>query len=566
MPANIPVMNHSSSDTPSVSPASTKREQLSLTTKLAFGAGDMGPAITANVLVFFLLYFFTQVAGLPPGLAGSILMIGKISDAINDPVVGILSDRTRSRWGRRLPWMLYGAIPFGILFVLQWIVPQFSDNDAANNWWLFAYYILIGILFNIAFTAVNLPYTALTPELTQDYNERTSLNSFRFAFSIGGSILSLVVARVIFGAYPEDGLQQYFILGLVSTVISVIAIFWCILGIQERGARPFLQNRPKKNLGILLTVVGALSIGYGIARLIPASAQFLGGTENAVLAAVLAMLIGVQVVAFGLTLILAKPETNLSDRKAARQREQVRTTPTLSFREQLQIAFQNKPFLSVIGIYLCSWLGVQLTASVLPYFVVSWMGLSDATFTVVALAVQGTALVMLFFWNLVSARVGKRAVYFMGMSLWIVAQAGLFFLQPGQIALMYVLAVLAGFGVSVAYLIPWSMVPDVIELDELNTGQRREGIFYGFMVLLQKIGLALGLFLVGQALELAGFIESAAGEPAPEQPASALLAIRIAIGPLPTLFLIIGLILAYFYPITREVHSEILLRLREREE
>ena len=110
----------------------------------------------------------------------------------------------------------------------------------------------------------------------------------------------------------------------------------------------------------------------------------------------------------------------------------------------------------------------------------------------------------------------------------------------------------------------WSMIPDVIELDELNTGQRREGIFYSFMVLLQKFGLALALFLVGQALELAGFIERPPGGEIPIQPDSALLAIRVAIAPLPTVFLVIGIVLAYFYPITKEKHAEILLKLKER--
>ena len=99
-------------------------KKLNLKTKLAYGAGDLGPAITANISVFFLLVFFTNVAGIPAGLAGSILMVGKIWDAVNDPFVGVLTDKTESkRWGRRLPWLLYGAIPFGIFFFLQWIVP-----------------------------------------------------------------------------------------------------------------------------------------------------------------------------------------------------------------------------------------------------------------------------------------------------------------------------------------------------------------------------------------------------------------------------------------------------------
>ncbi len=467
-------MSHSSpSDVP-------RREKLSFATKLAYGAGDLGPAITANIGVFFALFFFTNVAGLSAGLAGSILMIGKIWDAVNDPMVGVLSDRTSSPWGRRLPWMLYGAVPFGIFFFLQWVVPPLTQ------WGLFWYYVIIAIFFNSFYTAVNLPYTALTPELTQDYDERTSLNSFRFTFSIGGSILSLFLALGVFSLLKIELQQQYLVLAGICTVASVLPLFWCVWGVRDR---------------VLATEA---------------------------------------------------------------RRIETETEEQIPVLQQLRIAFTNRPFLFVAGIYLCSWLGVQVTASILPYFVVNWMGLSEAEFNLVAIAVQGTALLMLYVWSAVSERVGKKAVYYMGMILWIIAQAGLFFLQKGQIGWMYFLAVLAGFGVSVAYLIPWSMMPDVIELDELQTGKRREGIFYAFMVFLQKMGLALGLFLVGVALESAGFKERIAGQGIPVQPDSALLAIRIAIGPLPMVALILGLILAYFYPITREVHAEILLKLSER--
>ena len=236
--------------------------------------------------------------------------------------------------------------------------------------------------------------------------------------------------------------------------------------------------------------------------------------------------------------------------------------PSISFSEQLKIVFRNRPFLYVIGIYLCSWLGVQLTASILIYFVVSWMRLPENAFPQFAIAVQGTALVMLFVWKAVSDRLGKKAVYFLGMGLWIIAAIGLYYLQPGQVTELYLLAILAGFGVSVAYLIPWSMIPDVIELDELETGQRREGVFYAFMVLLQKFGLAFGIFIVGLVLQHAGFIERVAGQPIPVQPERALVAIRFAIGPLPAIILILGMILTYFYPITQEYHREILIKLQ----
>jgi glycoside/pentoside/hexuronide:cation symporter, GPH family len=467
---------------------SKKNNKLNFSTKLAYGAGDLGPAITANVSIFFLLVFFTNIAGIPAGMAGSILMIGKIWDAINDPFVGYLTDKTKSkRWGRRLPWLLYGAVPFGVFFFLQWIVPQFGSGQN-NTWALFWYYVVIGIFSQVFYTVVNLPYTAMTPELSQDYDERTSLNSFRFTFSIGGSIFSLILARIIFGAIP-DRQQQYVVLAAICGVISVASLYWCVFGTRKR------------------------------------------------------------VLAFEAKRIQTEEES------------------AIPLKEQLKIVFTNIPFLYVIGVYLFSWLAVQITASVMPYFVVNCMGLKDSDVPTVMIGVQGTALLMLFVWGALSKRVGKKIVYFSGMSLWILAAIGLYFLKPGQIGLMYLLAVMAGFGVSTAYLIPWSMIPDVIELDELQTGQRREGIFYGFMVLLQKFGLALGIYLVGLSLQISGFKETVAGSGiSPVQPESALQAIRIAVGPIPLISLILGLVLTFFYPITREKHAQILLELKQRQE
>lgn len=129
---------------------------------------------------------------------------------------------------------------------------------------------------------------------------------------------------------------------------------------------------------------------------------------------------------------------------------------------------------------------------------------------------------------------------------------------------MYALAVFMAIGISVAYLVPWSTLPDVIDLDELHSGQRREGMFYSFMAQLQKIGIALALLLVGKSLDWAGFIATKAGQPTPIQPESALWAIRWAIAPVPALLLTLSLALAYFYPVTRQAHAEIFLKLKER--
>jgi glycoside/pentoside/hexuronide:cation symporter, GPH family len=463
-------------------------EKINLSTKLAFGAGDLGAAITAMIGISYLSPFLTDVAGLNPNLAGKTQLVGKVWDAVNDPMVGVLSDRTQSSQGRRYPWMIWGAIPFGIFFFLQWIVPHFSGNESANQSALFWYYTATSILFNAFYTVVNLPYTALTAELTQDYDERTSLNSFRFSFSIGGSILALLIGLAASLVFPSDQKQQYLVMAAICAIISVLPIYWCVWGTKKRAQAVAKQH----------------------------------------------------------------PET-----------EQVVSIPLL---QQLKIVFSNRPFLFVVGIYLCSWLAVQLTAGIIPYFVVSWMRLPKWHVSLVLLAVQGTAMSMLFVWSAISRRFGKQAVYYMGMSLWIIAQVGLYFLQPGQVVLMYAMAVMAGFGVSTAYLVPWSMLPDVIELDELQTGQRREGIFYSFMVFLQKISLGIAVNLVLQRLGAAGYLKPTPEIPVPIQPTAVLDVIRISIGPMSAIALIIGVVLTYFYPITREMHAEILLKLKQRKE
>ncbi|NET31770.1 MAG: MFS transporter [Cyanothece sp. SIO1E1] len=450
---------------------------LNLTTKLSYGVGELTSEITSSILVFFILFYLTNVAGLNPALAGSAILISKVWDAINDPMVGWLSDRTRSPLGRRYPWMLIGAVPMGITFFLIWVIPNI-DSQIGLLW----YYSAIALLFYTAYTAVVLPYSTLVAELTQRYDERTKLVSYKAAFSIGGSIVGLMLAQLIF-ALVEHERHQYLILGGICSILAILAAYVCVVGTYRR----FQWMQTQRNVD--------------------------------------------------------------------------RQIEHFSLWQQIQIAFNTRPFLYVVGLYLCSWLGVQVTAAILPYFVVDWMGLADTHFTQMAIAVQGTALLMMAFWSWAGQRLGKQTIYCLGIPLTLIAQAGLFLLQPGQIGWMYALAVMAGAGLATAYIVPWSMLPDVVDLDELNTGYRREGIFYGFAVQVQKIAVAIALFMVGKILDWSGFITKVADQPPPVQPDSALQAIRWLIGPLPSMVLIGGLILAFSYPITRQVHDEIVLKL-----
>ncbi|ACK71782.1 major facilitator superfamily MFS_1 [Gloeothece citriformis PCC 7424] len=456
-------------------------EGLDLKTKLAYGVGELSNALPSNISIFFFLFFLTNVAGLNAGLVANIVLVSKLWDAINDPLIGWFSDRIRSPFGRRYPLMVLGAIPLGFFFALIWFVPSVPNQNL-----LFFYYLIVGFFYDISFTSVVLPLNTLASELTQKYHERTTLVSFKSAFAIGGSIFSLILAQLIF-SFIDDKKQQFLTLGVTAGIIAIAVIYLCVAGTYHRY-QLIQKTRP------------ALS---------------------------------------------ASP-------------------PDLPFWQQLKIVFSNRPFLFVMGIYLCSWLSLQTVGVILSYFVINWMGLPETHFTQMALAVQGTALGMMFVWSFLSRKIGKKEIFCLAIPVTVIAITGLFFLQPGQIVLMYLIGVMAGLGLSAAYIVPWSMLPDVVDLDELNTGYRREGVFYGFMVQLQKLGIALGLFLVGKILEASGYISTTSEQSNIVQPESALWAIRLIIAPIPALLLIIALVLAFFYPITKSVHDKILLQLFEK--
>ncbi|MDJ0599638.1 MAG: glycoside-pentoside-hexuronide (GPH):cation symporter [Crocosphaera sp.] len=449
--------------------------KLKFSTKLAYGIGELSGSLPSNILVFFFLFFLTDIAGLKPGVAGIIVMIGKIWDAINDPLIGWFSDRTRSRFGRRYPWMILGSIPLGFSCVLLWTIAPSNDQTIQ-----IIYYTIIALVFYTAFTAVLLPYSALSAELTQDYNDRTNLISFRSAFSIGGSILSLILAELIF-SWVNNEQKQYLILGLMAGLIAIISIYISVFGTYQRYTK-VTQSYPNYH-----------------------------------------------------------------------------RSSSLSFKEKFRLILTNFPFICVMMIYLCSWLSVQTIAAILPYFVINCMGLTEEHFTRMAIAVQGTALMMMMVWNYLSHRLGKKVIYLMGIPFTIIAELGLFLLQPDQVTLMYIIAILAGIGIATAYIVPWSMLPDVVDLDQLKTGERREGIFFAFVVQLQKIGIAVALFVVGKILDSAGYVPGSPGQ----QPDTALWAIRMIIGPLPITLLIISLVFAYLYPITQTIHQDILSKIYE---
>jgi GPH family glycoside/pentoside/hexuronide:cation symporter len=440
--------------------------------KLIFSTGDLSTSIPLAILMFYQLYFLTDVAGLRPDYAAWAVGLSRIWDAINDPLFGVFSDRLRTRWGRRRVLLLFGALPLGLSFMLMWIVPPFAPLGLA------AYYTLVYILFDTAFTAVHLGYNALTPELTQDYDERSSLNGYRMVFSISGTLGAIILATVL-SWYMTDTRLLYLIIGIGLGLISILPP-WVVFSVTRE-----------------------------------------------------------------------KPANELP--------------PALPAMHALRITLSNAPFRMVMGLYLLSWTTASILAAMLVYFASYHLRIPEQA-NYFVLAAQGSAILFIPAVVWLAKVLDKRRSFILGMLTWIVVLLGISGLRADQVQLAYILAVLAGWGIATAYVIPWAMVPDVVEYDQLRTGQRREGSYYAFASFFQKLATGAAIWGMGQALAYTGYLTPSTGQPPPVQPVEAVLAIRFFAGPVPAFLLVIAIAFAWRYPISRASHQARLEELSLRSE
>ncbi len=451
---------------------------LSLKTKLAYASGELAIAVPGNILAFFLMFFYTNVAGLSPSWAGWLLMIGRVVDMFTDPVVGWLSDRTRSPLGRRYPWILAGVLPYSVFFIALWWIPNHQDNHE-----LLRYFACVIVGFYISFTTVSVPYAALASELTQNYTQRLSLVSVQSGFSLSGGIAVLEIANLVFSRVTNPQ-HQYLILGGICALIMVIAFLICIW-----GTYPHFQTI-----------------------------------------------------------------------------QQIRGQPTISSASlirQLPSLFRHRAFICLFGLHFFTWFAAQLSATVLPYFVVHWLGLDESTTVIAVLLAQVVAVATIGGWHWIGNRFSKKVVYLLGTPLWIVGLTSLLGAQTGQTWMLYLSLAVAGLGLPTAYLVPWAMLPDVIDLDELTTGYRREGLFYSVMLEANKLSLAISVMLLGHLLTWSGFISSSSSLGPISQPETALWVIRLTMGPISGLLLAIGMVFAMGYPISPKIHQQIMLQLHK---
>ena len=443
-------------------------QRLSRSQRWIYGSGDTGFSLTLTIISAYFAIFLTDVVRVDPAVAAAAIFIGRSSDYLNDPLIGYISDRTRSTWGRRRPFLLFGSLPFALAFMLLWWRPPLQGDVS-----LAVYYAAAYVLFDIAATFVYMPYFALTPELTPDYDERTSLTATRMFFSIAGSLVAFTVPLMIIGSF-----------------------------------------RPENADRVLL-----MAVAFGLASALPLLLVFF----------------------------------------TTRERPELMQQAQPGLKDSVRAALGNRPFLFSAGIFLFTWMAMDILQTILLFFI-KYVLQREAQSDMIMGTIFVVAICALPLWQWTSHRLNKRLAYIVGISFWAVVQIVLASVSAGTpVPIIVTLCVLAGIGVSAAHVLPWSIIPDAIEWDEYRTGERHEGMFYSLVTLAQKMASSVAVPLALLVLKFTGYNAANA-----VQPDAVLLGIRIVAGPIPAVLLCAGIVFAPLYPLGREGYSQIAAELEAR--
>jgi len=441
--------------------------------KLAFASADLFGGGSFNIINFLYPGFLALVVGIPAYWCGFIILVARIFDAVIDPVIGWLSDRTHSRFGKRRVYLIFcSPLIIGAMFLLFYPF-NFPDMTLRIIAVLLSYLVFVAVQ-----SMIMIPYYSLSSEISSDYQKRASYNSYRLAFSIFASIICVAVPGIIVAAFPAR--VGYQVMSVSFGTVFGLSVLFSGLFAKEEISSPVVKS--KLSFGNLFEPL----------KLRPFR-QYLG-----------------------MFLVL-----------------------------QMAMAIMSGLFFFYINFYICK----DVTAA----------GQSNIVGTIGAALMFLTQIVALPVYLKMIEKHSKAYVYRFGSFIWIISALAILFIPANSAPwIIYILAVVMGFGISAPGLIPHTMFGDVVDAGQLKFKRRLEGQMSGFTNFINQIAQALGLSFVMFVLGLAGFQEQDLTMPTiTSQPDSALVAIRIVMGLSPLIFLGLGTLLSYRYKIDAKRQGEL---------
>lgn len=482
--------------------------KLSVREKAGYGLGDGAANFVFQTMLIFQLPFYTDVFGIGAAAAGILLLVGRFWDAFFDPFVGIMADRTESRWGKFRPWVLFTAVPFAGVFVLAFTTPHFGSTGKI----IYAYvtYILLMAFYSMN----NTPYSALNGVMTGDVNERTSLSSFRFFFSMSIAFLvqGLTLPLVDKFGVGNDQKGWSMTMGLYGIIIVVFLLI-TFFSVKERiKPDPKQKSSPRKDL------VGLLKSGPWVSMFV----------------ATLFIFITLAMWGSGMFYYF----TYYADKSSLFN------------------------FLQSIGLGKTAsgrgdfWYGILNTFGL----IVSKDGSNTASvgFSLFNMAGQFVTIIGVIASTALATRFGKKAVFVVGLFFTTLFTA-LFIMLPAQaIGMAFLLNILKSLAYGPTIPLLWAMMADVADYSEWKSNRRATGLVFAGVVFGLKAGLGLGGAICGWILSAYNYVPNAV------QSTHALFGIRMVASIYPALAFFIGVIAILFYGIDKKLNIRIQNELADR--
>ena len=576
---------------------------LKLSEKIGYGFGDAASSMFWKLFGMYLMFFYTDIFGIPAAVVGTMLLVTRIGDAAFDPLVGILGDRTNTRWGKFRPYLLWMAIPVGIVGVLTFTTPDISTTGKI----IYAYvtYSLMMIIYSM----INVPYASLMGVMTDDGKQRTTLATYRFIFAFGGSFLVLGLFQPLFDAFgtrtfnefsstrtieltdtvarttsrilvwdgtiqdstltnPVDSLlfvtakvntstQEAFSLGVFNAKTSQYYGFNFAegkdtLGLLRTGATCDVkikldQITPRDNLTHLADLKfacrGIDEHSIAIRNIALKEINYRLGTQKAVI--VIAVL---AVIFFLLTFSLTREKVKPTEVKT-------------SLKADLKDLSKNGPWFILLGAGISTiFFNTIRDGAAVYYFLYYFRGMNNIEFsssmilaisTIYLLLGQAANIVGVVLARPVSDRIGKKNTFLVAMVNAAILSFIFFMLDRTNITVILIFQALISINAGIIFPLVWSMYADTADYSEWKNGRRATGLVFSAASMSQKFGASIGIALVGWILAIYGYQANV------EQAEATQNGIRMMLSIYPGLGALLAAGFMFIYPLKESVLEKI---------
>lgn len=478
----------------------SQSQKVSMAEKIGYSLGDGSANLIFQMMMMFQLFFYTDVFGIKATAAGMILLVARIFDAFVDPLVGILSDRTETRWGKYRPWLLWTAIPFALFYILAFSTPDLGERGKI---------IYAGVTYTLLMSIYsfnNTPYSSLGGVMTSDIKERTSISSIRFVtatiatFVVQGLTLPLV-SKFGQGDAAKGWHSTITLFALVGVVLLVITF----LSTKERikpaknqktsvkqDFRDLKGSRPWKSMFALTIFLFTTLALWGSSM----SYYFNYFVDKTVL------------------FNLLKTVGLVSSSQAGITHDILNAFGLIALPDYSNVFAVGFSLFNMVG-QMVTLLGV--------IFLSGWL----------------------------SGIFGKRNVFMVCLALTALFTALFFVVSPTNIGLIFIINILKSMAYAPTIPLLWAMMGDVADFSEWKHHRRATGFTFAGIVFALKAGLGIGGALCGAIVDHFGFVANTV------QSNSSIFGIRLTSSLIPAVTFAIGVFALYFYPISKQVNENI---------